>query len=260
MVRKAIAAFLLLTTGASNEGQVPLKTSGTFTIEAKATAAEQFAYATRISPDAADLSERNRAVLQAVAALELIPQRWPDDRPWGVRAYREMVSRLAGAELHGNAAAVCDEAIAYAGKWPESLLFFAAKARSLMWLGRVDAARAAMDRATSGDFNRLDDFSKNSILLDAVFFYERDHDYRTAAKHARARARIARNALGSAEAWRKALELSMQAHDDAAAKADLAALYDAALSARMHALTAEESAVLRRIDAEIAEHRKKLGM
>ena len=52
----------------------------------------------------------------------------------------------------------------------------------------------------------------------------------------------------------------MQANDHASAKADLAGLSDAALNARMHTLTPEESELLRRIDTEIAQYRKKLGM
>jgi tetratricopeptide (TPR) repeat protein len=257
-LKKTVIMLSLVTAAAA--AQASPKPAGTFAVEVKATAPEQYAYATRITPDAADRTLRDVAVIRSVEALSVIPRRWPGERAWGIRAYREMMTRLAGARLYDNAISVCDTAIAYAGKTPDALVFVAAKGRSLMWLGRMDEARDAFNRATSGEFNRLGDFDQNSILLDAMIFHEQEKNFVAAAKDARARAKIAKSDLSRAEALRKALELSMRANDRAAAKGDLAALSDAALNARMRTLSPEESQVLRRIDTEIAQYGRRLGM
>src|SRR5262245_53343311 len=105
-----LVSLLAVTAVVTRGSQMPLQATGSFTIETKATAAEQFEYASRISPRSDDLSGRNQLILQSVAALEVIPQRWPNERELSLRAYREMVSRLSGAQLHANAIAVCDKA------------------------------------------------------------------------------------------------------------------------------------------------------
>jgi len=259
-LKHAIAACLLFAATMAWADQAPLKTNGAFTIEVKASAAEQFAYASRITAESTDPSERHLRVLQSVAALEVIPKRWSADRDMTLRAYREMVARLSGSNLHGNAIKICDKAIAFAGKSPEAKVFLASKGRSLMWLNRQDEARTAFDAATTGDFNKLADFDKNAVLIDATLFYEQAKKFDVAAKHARSRAKVTSSELGRAEALRKALELSMKANDKASAIADLASLSHAALNARMRSLTPDEQEVLARIDASIAEYRKKLGV
>jgi len=253
----ALALFL----GAGAEGQNTMKPLGSFTIETRATAAEQFDYASRIRSDSADRMERDVAVLRSVAALEVIPKRWPAERELIMRAWSEIISRLTGAFLHKNAVTYCDKAIAWAGKAPRRLVFLAAKGRSLMWLDRTSEAKEAFDTATSaGDFHRLTDFEKSGILADASFFYERQKKYDVAAAHSRARAKVCADDLGRADALRKAVDLSIRGRDLGAARADLGVLMSVALQARMRTLTPSEQEILRRIDASIAEYRKKLGV
>jgi phosphosulfolactate phosphohydrolase-like enzyme len=254
-----IAAIALLVSAGSVAGQ-PIKPSGSFTIDVKSTAAEQYAYASRITGGSSSLSERNETVLRSVAALEIIPKRWPNERALTIRAYGEIVSRLNGAQLYKNAIASCDEAIAYAGKTPQRLVFVAEKGRALMWLDRATDAQQAFDEATTGaGFDGLKDGEKTLILADAGFFHERQGNYRVAAQLARARATYSGDDFLRAEAIRKALDLSFKGGDIEGAKADLANLSEVALKARMRNLQPQEQDLLRRIDAAIVEYKKKLG-
>jgi len=237
-----------------------MKSSGSFTIDVKATAGEQYAYASGLTTSSPDLAERTEAVIRSVAALEVIPKRWPNNRGLTIRAYGEIVSRLNGARLYQNAIGFCEKAIAYVGPVPQRLPFIAAKGRALMWLNRSPEAQQAFDEAVAGaGFEALSDSEKIVIFRDAGFFYERQGNYRIAAQHARARAKYSADDLFRAEALRKALDLSLIAGDYANARADLDNLSDAALKARLRNLQPPDQDLLRRIDAAIVEYRKKLG-
>jgi tetratricopeptide (TPR) repeat protein len=236
----------------------PLQERGTFTVEVKPTAAEQFAYATSFSAAAGDPSQRKVILLRSVAALQVIPQRWPAERALALRAYREIVTRLAGSHFHRNAVEVCDRAIAFAGRSEETLVFLAAKGRSLAWLGRTDEARDAFAKATTGAFHRLPDFDKSAILIDATWFYTHDGNFAAAARHAHARARFATGALGPAEAMRRAVELRLLAKEHALARETLTELSAGVSRARLEALTPDEQEALRRIEASIQDFRKTL--
>jgi hypothetical protein len=255
----AVMLLAVLCSVATAEAQTPaLKKSGSFTFDVQATAAEQFRYAAAIRAEGTDLSLQHEAVLRSVAALEVIPKRWPDERALSLRAYTEILFRLRGAFLHQNAIAYADKAVAYAGNAPERLIFLAAKGRSLMWLGRAKEAEEAFRAATGPDFARLSDFDQSGILLDAAYFEERRGEPRAAARLMRQRAGHV-GAVARAEAYRKALDLSLTAKDHGSARADLAALVQAASDARKAALSADEQQVLGRLEAAIAEYRKKLG-
>jgi len=238
-----------------------VKPLGTFTVEVRATAGEQFVYASSIRSTSSKRLERDGAILQSVAAFEIIPKRWPGERDLIMHAWTEIVSRLSGAFLHQNALKYCDKAIAWAGDTPQRLVFIAGKGRSLMWLNRNDEARQAFEISTSaGDFHRLSDFDKSAILIDAAFFYERQRNYAVAAAHTRSRAKLCPDDLSRADAMRKAVDLSIEMRDYGAARSDLAGLSEAALKARMRTLTPAEQEVLRRLDDAIANYRKKLGV
>lgn len=255
-----IASIWLLVAAGVAVGQETVRPSGSFTIEVKATAREQYAYASRISAAVPGLADRNEAILKSVAAFDVIPKRWPNEHALAIRAYDQIVARLNGALLYKNALSFCDQAIAYSGRTPDRLLFLAAKGRALMWLGRTSEAQQAFDEATTGaGFESLSDSDKGVILRDAGFFYERQGDYRKAALHARARARYSSDDFFRAEALRKALDLSLMAGDYGSAREDLSNLSDAALKARMRNLQPPEQDLLRQIDAAIVQYRKKLG-
>lgn len=254
-----IAAIALLVSAGTALSQ-SVKSSGSFTIDVKATAGEQYAYASGITTSSPDVAERNDAIIRSVAALEVIPKRWPNNRGLTIRAYGEIVSRLNGARLYENAIDFCEKAIAYVGHVPQRLPFIAAKGRALMWLDRSTEAQQAVDEAVSGaGFESLSDSEKIVIFRDAGFFYERQGNYRVAAQHVRASAKYTADELLRAEALRKALDLSLMAKDYASARGDLSDLSDAALKARMHNLQPPEQDLLRRIDAAILEYRKKVG-
>ncbi|HUR83297.1 MAG TPA: hypothetical protein VM733_21240, partial [Thermoanaerobaculia bacterium] len=61
---------------------------GSFTVETKANAAEQFAYATSLSREPDRATEPLVNAMKVAAALEIIPNRWPGDRALSIRAYR----------------------------------------------------------------------------------------------------------------------------------------------------------------------------
>jgi hypothetical protein len=258
--RSIIAAIALVVSAGSVAGQQAIKPSGSFAIEVKSTAAEQYAYASRITGGTSSLSERNETVLRSVAALEVIPKRWPKERVFSIRAYGEIVSRLNGAQLYKNAIASCDQAIAYVGKTPQRLVFVAEKGRALMWLDRTADAQQAFDEATTGaGFEGLKGGEKAVILANAGFFHERQGNYRTAAQLARIRATYSGDDFLRAEAIRKALDLSFKGGDMESARADLANLNEVALRARIRNLQPPEQDLLRRIDAAIVDYKKKLG-
>ena len=258
-LRYSVAAILLLAAMTLPAQPTPMQERGTFDVDVKSTAAEQLAYATSFTAAAEDPSQRKVAILKSVAALQVIPQRWPEERALAIRAYREIVTRLAGSQFHRNAVEVCDRAIAFAGQPDDTLVFVATKGRSLASLGRTDEARDAFAKATTGAFHRLSDFDKSAILIDAIWFYERTQNFAIAARHAQARARLATGALGPAEAMRKAVELQLRANDLAAARAVLAELSEAVSHARMGTLTPNEQEALRWIETSMQDFRRKLG-
>lgn len=257
--RLAMAGTVLLVISGLHAQPTPPKAHGSFSVEVKQTAAAQFLYATTaFTSVSGDLSEQHLAVMKTVAALEVIPRRWPAQRMLALRAYREIVTRLAGSQMHANALEMCDQAIAFAGPSADALVFVAAKGRSLMWLGRHAEARAAFTRATAGEFSRLEDFDKSAILIDATFFFQRDKQFAIAAKYAHDRAKFATGSLGPAGALRTALELRLLGNDRISAKADLVELSEAVSRAHLVALTPDEQEVLRQMEASIQEFQKKL--
>ena len=264
MAAKARATSVILSTvvlavAAMAFGQTTSRPSGSFAIEVKATARDQYAYASRIIASSPDREARNLAVIRSVAALEVIPKRWPRERTLAIRAYGEIVARLNGAGLYQNALDSSQRAIAYSGDIPQRLVFLAAKGRALMWLNHPDEAQAAFAEATTGaGFDSLNDHEKGDVLRDAGFFHERRGNYRQAAQDARTRATYCPDDLCRTETLRKALDLSLMAGDNANARTDLANLSDAALKARLRNLQPDEQELLRRIDAAILEYRKRV--
>ncbi|HEX6085117.1 MAG TPA: hypothetical protein VF266_11365 [Thermoanaerobaculia bacterium] len=257
-LRSSVAAILLLAVMTLHAQPLPMEERGSFEVDVKPTAAEQLAYATSFSVAAGDPAQRKVLLLQSVAALQVIPQRWPAERALALRAYREIVTRLAGAHFHRNAVEVCDRAIAYADGSEETLVFLAAKGRSLAWLGRTAEAREAFAKATTGTFHRLPDFDKSAILIDATWFYAREGNFAVAARHAHARARFATGALGPAEAMRRAVELRLLANEHAGAREILTELSETVSRARLEALTPDEQEALRRIEESIQDFRRQL--
>jgi len=252
-----ITAILVLTYGVAGAASGP---KGSFTIDVKNTAAEQFDYASRLTAGATNLSDWHEAVIRSVAALDIIPKRWPKESRLIVRAYGEIITRLNDAHMHENAISYCDKAISIVGSDPERLVFVAAKARAQMWLGSKESARAAFEQIlASPDFDRLDSFEKRTILLDKSFFDERNGDYRLAAKSSRERAKYAADDFQRVETLRKAVDLSLKAGDNENAKTDVDSLGEAAQKARMRNLKPEEQEFLRRVDAALVEYKKRLG-
>ncbi|MGH7488906.1 MAG: hypothetical protein ACREMY_25385 [bacterium] len=235
--------------------------SSTFSIELKPTAAEQYKYASAIVKHArengVDLAD---ATFQEVAALELVPQRWPHERRYGVAAYQQAVSLLA-LRYSLNAVEVAGRAEKYVGQDPELALIQADKGTALMAIGRNQEAEDAFRAAIDGHpFVKLDAARKRLVLKKAAFFYERRKRYREASDLIRRAAPLGQGALDAVVDYEKSLELNFNGGARNEAKADYDALVRETARARGRKLSPQELQQITYVDKYIELYRKKLNL
>ena len=260
MVNNARAVTLLLVMLAiPMAGQDQYPEAGTFNFEVKESAREQYAYASRISSSSSAPEKRIERVLSAVAALEQIPKRWPDDRPTSLAAYRLMVELFLGAGLAPNALESITAAERFFADDARRLVFGAYRAQSEYRLGRLDAADEAIDASLrASQFELLSPSDQNSVLREASFIKEQRNELKAAAKFARRAGRQATHALIRAHDIQRALELELSAADRVQAAKDLEELTTITSEARRLTLTADEVDALNGLSDAIERHRKKL--
>jgi tetratricopeptide (TPR) repeat protein len=235
--------------------------SSTFSVELKPSAAEQYKYASAIIRNARQTGgDRDEALFQEVAALELIPQRWPNERRYGIAAYQQAVSLLA-ARYSLNAVEIAGRAEKYVGQDPELALIQADKAAALTALGRDQEAEATLRAAIDGKpFAKLDDIRKRIVLKKASFFFERQKRYREASDLVRRAVPLGSGALDAVTDYEKSLELNFAGGAFNEAKADFDTLVRETARARGKKLTPQELQQLPNIDKYIELYRKKLKL
>lgn len=257
----ALTLLCALTLSLSSTAQTRTTSSSTFTVELKPTAAEQYKYASMILKHARETGvDRDDAVFQEVAALELIPQRWPNERRYGIAAYQQAINLLA-TRYSLNAIEIAGRAEKYVGQDPELALIQADKGAALTAIGRHQEAEEAFRAAIDGKpFAKLDGPRKRIVLKKAAFFYERRKHYREASDLVRRAAPLGQGALDAVIDYEKSLELDFNAGALNEARADYEALVRETARARTRKLSPQESQQLPSIDKYIELYRKKLKL
>ena len=244
-------------------GQTPERRSTTFSVELKSNAYEQYAYASRLFGEGQRAGmPREDALFREIAALELVPQRWPQEREVCVQAYALAVQMLSGPTYAVNAVQMAEKAERYGiDDAPQLPFILADKAVALSWLGQYDVAEETFLRAFhSKQFTKdVEPRFQRALWIDLAFMYKRQKRHRDAAAILRHCATLqGSHSFDKADDLSGSIDSDLAAGDLTAANADFDALLLEASTLRTKKINPAEVSRLPYLDQAIADYRKKL--